>query len=62
VNDLLFSRFEGSLLGRLCSVMLISGLNNKLGRNNNKLGRKMLISFGISNVICVISSSVVMAW
>jgi hypothetical protein len=47
VNDSLFSPFEGSLLGRLCSAMLASGLN--------KLGRKMLLSFGI-NGICVISS------
>ena len=49
----LLMRLKGSLRVRLCSAMLVSGLN--------KLGRKMLISFGISG-ICVISSLLVLTW
>jgi hypothetical protein len=53
MKDLLFNRFQGSLLGRLCNAMLVNGLS--------KLGRKELVSFGISGV-CVRSSAVVMVW
>ena len=53
VNDSLCSRFEGSLLGRLCSAMLVNGLS--------RLGKKMLMSAGIIGS-CVISACVVMAW
>jgi hypothetical protein len=53
VKDSLFNRFEGSLLGGLCNAMLVNGLS--------KLGRKELVSFGISGV-CVRSSAVVMVW
>jgi hypothetical protein len=53
VKDSLFNWFEGSLLGRLCNAMLVNGLS--------KLGRKELVSFGISGV-CVRSSAVVMVW
>jgi hypothetical protein len=53
VKDSLFNRFEGSLLERLCNAMLVNGLSN--------LGRKELVSFGISGV-CVRSSAVVMVW
>jgi hypothetical protein len=41
VKDSLFNRFEGSLLGKLCDAMLVYGLS--------KLGRKVLMSFGISD-------------
>jgi hypothetical protein len=40
VNVSLFMRLEGSLLGRLCSAMLVRGLR--------RLGRNVLISFGSS--------------
>ncbi len=53
VKDSLFNRFEGSLLGELCSAVLANGLS--------ELGRKGLVSFGISG-ICVRSSAVVMVW
>jgi hypothetical protein len=49
VKDSLFNRFEGSLLGRLCNEMLVNGLS--------ELGRKELMSFGISGV-CVRSPAV----
>jgi hypothetical protein len=42
VNGSFCNRLEGSLLGRLCSAMLVSGLR--------RLGRKMLMSFGSSGI------------
>jgi hypothetical protein len=53
VNDSLFRRLDGSLLGKLCSAMLVNGLS--------RLGRKTLMSSG-SRGICVASSALVIFW
>jgi hypothetical protein len=43
VKDSLFNQFEGSLLGELCSAMLVNGLS--------ELGRKVRVSFCLSESV-----------
>ena len=51
VKDTLCNRFEGSLRGKLCSAMFLSGLS--------RLGRNVLMLVGIVLGSCVISACVV---